>query len=150
MPTASAGQSQPITLTLRTRALDVESPAYGIAKTSFPWIWLRDVCQAPGTSVDPASQQKLFRFEDIAPDLKPWNVRIDEENHNLHIEWDRPLQNKGKPVNAKEESVISLDFLRAHSDYESWRRHYRLDEIEGYKAWDSAMMSRWCCLSTYT
>lgn len=144
VPTASASsvdaQRQLVTLTLRTRALDIEAPAYGIHKASFPYVWLRDVCTS-AESVDPSTRQKHFKTEDIKSDIKPWWVSVDEEAHTLRITWDRPLDNSGKPRHAQDESTYALDFLRAHSDYANWRRFYKMDEIEEYKAWDKASIS---------
>ncbi|KAL7009641.1 hypothetical protein EMMF5_000549 [Cystobasidiomycetes sp. EMM_F5] len=138
VPTTSEAEPQLVTLTLRTKALDVEAPAYGLPKASFPYVWLRDVCTG-AESVDASTRQKLFRSEDIDVSIKPWNCKIDEQTHQLVIEWDRPL--KGKPKNAKETSTYDLGFLRTHSSYETWRRRYRIDDMEQYKAWDAKTLS---------
>ena len=144
VPTISASSAdterQLVTLTLRTRALDIEAPAYGIHKASFPYIWLRDVCTST-ESVDPSTTQKLFKTEDIKADIKPWWVEVDEEKHTLLVTWDRPLENSGKARHEQDKSVYDLDFLRAHADYANWRRYYKMDEIEEYKAWDQASLS---------
>ena len=145
VPTVSASSAdterQLVTLTLRTKALDIEAPSYGITKASFPYIWLRDVCTS-SESVDPSTKQKLFKTEDIKPDIKPWNVEMNEEDHTLHITWDRPLNNSGKARHEQDKSVYDLDFLRAHADYANWRRYYKMEEIEEYKAWDQASLSQ--------
>ena len=127
-----------MTVTLRKRALDIDSPAYGFSKAVFPYVWLRDVCTSR-TSVDQDTKQKFFKFEDVDKDIKPKNCRVDEQTHELLIEWDRPL--KGKQSSGKEESTYKLDFLRTQSDYESWRRRYRIDTIEDYKSWDAKSLS---------
>lgn len=144
MPTVSASSAdterQLVTVTLRTKALDIEAPSLGIPHASFPYVWLRDACTSTG-SVDPSTRQKLFKTEDIPSDIKPWDVTMNEEEHTLHVTWDRPLANSGKARHEQEKSVYDLDFLRAHADYSNWRRYYKMDEIEEYKAWDKASLS---------
>lgn len=144
VPTTSEfDEKQMVTLTLRTRAVDIEAPTYGIAKASFPYVWLRDACTSP-QSVDPSTRQKLFKTEDISPDLKPWDCRIDEQTHELIINWDRPL--KGKAPNAKETSKFPLEFLRIHAAHDTWRARHRADELDLKQTWDAASLCRCPCL----
>jgi len=139
VPTTNAEtESQLVTITLRLKALDIHAPAYGIEGATFPYIWLRDVCQGPD-SVEPASKQKLFRFEEVDEDLKPLNVKVDEQAHTLTIYWDRGL--KGKPKKG-DVSTYNLDFFRAHSSHENWRKRHRQDEVDGYRAWDRQSLER--------
>jgi hypothetical protein len=89
VPTSSTseGASQLVTLTLRIKALDIDAPSLGFDKASFPYVWLRDVCQGP-ESVEPSSKQKLFKTEDIHVDVKPRSCKVDEQTHELgrHLE----------------------------------------------------------------
>lgn len=132
VPVSSTSETPSIKLTLRTKAVDIESDSLGFEKASFPYIWLRDVCQGDD-SVDQSTKQKIFKTEDIDPDVKPSNCWLDEKTYKLHIEWDRPL--KGQPRTKKETSAFPLDFLRAHSDRDAWRGWYSIDDMETYKTW---------------
>lgn len=137
VPTSNAAATedrgqQLLTITLRTKALDIDGPGYGIERASFPYVWLRDVCQGK-ESVEGGSRQKLFRFEDVDEHIKPLDVRVDEQAHTLTIHWDRGL--KGRPKRG-DVSTYDLDFLRAHSSYENWRKRYRQDDLEEYRPWD--------------
>lgn len=132
VPVSSTSEAPSIKLTLRTRAVDIESDSLGFEKASFPYIWLRDVCQGDD-SVDQSTKQKIFKTEDIDPDVKPSNCWLDEKTYKLHIAWDRPL--KGKARNKKETSAYALDFLRAHADRDAWRGWYSIDDMETYKTW---------------
>jgi hypothetical protein len=131
---ASASTEEPtsIRLTLRKKALDIESESLGFTTPStFPYIWLRDVCQNTTTSIDGSTKQKLFKTEDIDPDIKPSNVVIDDKKFELVIEWDRPLRGKKE----KETSRFPLGFLRAHADNQAFRGWYAVDDMESYRSW---------------
>lgn len=133
VPVSSTSEAPSIKLTLRTKAVDIESDSLGFEKASFPYIWLRDACQGED-SVDQSTKQKIFKTEDIDPEVKPSNCWLDEKSYQLCIEWDRPL--KGKPRSKKETSRFPLDFLRAHADRDAWRGWYSLDDMESYRTWN--------------
>lgn len=54
------------TLTRGREALTV----HALGDTPFPYVWLRDSCQAPA-SVHPGTRQKLHRTSDVALDVEP-------------------------------------------------------------------------------
>lgn len=140
VPTSNDSGSR-LTLTAKTKAVVLHSPALGFDEASFPYVWLRDVCTA-ATSVDPSTKQKLFSTTDIKLDVKPRNIKVDEQTHELIIDWDRPLQTSTKLGDKDAQSRYKLDFLRAHADYESWRRRYRMEDIEGYEAWNEKSLCK--------
>lgn len=142
MPTSEIQpESQLVTVTTKTRALVLDAPELGFYDAHFPYVWLRDVCTSPETSIDASSRQKVFKFEDVDPAVKPSTLKIDEQTHQLIIDWDRPLQRR--PRKTRERSTYDLQFLRDHAGPESWSRRYRQDEMQEYKSWDVTSLSEY-------
>ncbi|TFK41683.1 gamma-butyrobetaine hydroxylase [Crucibulum laeve] len=72
-------------------------------KTTFPYLWLRDACQAP-SSVHPSNRQKLFRSSDIPLDIRPAKDGMHTEDGGLRIRWEDG-----------HESFFERAFLERHS-----------------------------------
>jgi hypothetical protein len=108
-----------------TKSLVLDSPALGLKEATFPYVWLRDACQAPH-SVHPGTKQKLFQTSDIDPDIEPVSIDYNEELESFRIVWDRGLrrpqngQAQTRPL-AESESVLPLELLRRYRSWQSWR-----------------------------
>ncbi|KAF9011927.1 gamma-butyrobetaine hydroxylase [Cyathus striatus] len=79
--------------------------------TTFPYIWLRDACQAPA-SVHPSTSQKLFRSSDIPFDISPQDITI--SNQGLNVVW-----------NDGHLSFFDRSFLERHSSPETLRQFHK-------------------------
>jgi hypothetical protein len=122
-----------------TKSLLVDSPFFRLDNAVFPYVWLRDACQAPH-SVHPGTKQKLFQTSDIDPDIEPVSVVFDKDSESLRIVWDRGFLKK-PDAPAERESVLPIDILRKHQSWRDWRE----DNFESSMAvtWDRQKLGPW-------
>jgi gamma-butyrobetaine dioxygenase len=124
-----------------TKSLILDSPELGFKETTFPYIWLRDACQAPH-SVHSGTKQKLFQTSDIDPDIEPVQIDFIEELESLRIVWDRDLRQREAQTRsslAERECVLPLNLLRRYRSWESWRASNWEQEMQPI-TWDRKLL----------
>ncbi|KAF6751692.1 gamma-butyrobetaine dioxygenase [Ephemerocybe angulata] len=85
--------------------------------TAFPYVWLRDSCQASPDSIHPSTKQKMHRTSDIPLDIRPKGL---SEGQKILLNNPTPgvkVVPEGIEVvwNTGHRSSFSKDFLRTHS-----------------------------------
>lgn len=133
-------EAPPVEIEITTHELIVNSLQHNLHHAKFPWLWLRDACQAPH-SVDPSSRQKLFRTSDIPLSIRAKSCAINTSSQvpSIEIQWNEPLLPR-----ASGNSILSqypLDFLSRYANRESWLDyHYRNEMLS--VPWDLNRIGR--------
>ncbi|KAI5832290.1 Clavaminate synthase-like protein [Schizophyllum commune Tattone D] len=96
-------------------------------RTTFPYAWLRDSCQAP-TSIHPSTLQKLHRSSDIPVHIKPAQDGIQITPEALLIRWEDG-----------HESTFTPEFLRRHSSPSNLQKFHGDVSSE---LWDAASIKK--------